>query len=628
MLRQMIVKEWKEKLGLFLFALAGFLFFGLAFSAYSQNKEALDILMGTITIIYVPILSLLLGASGFSTEFRDDAWAYLFSRPVKKWQVWLAKYVSLLSIVAVVLLVFQLMATLHPALRAAREAFSIPVRFGEGISFPELAYLLPLSLFTTAFSLSILSEKPHVVAFLAALLFYPLHIGLAYGSALLALLRFQAWPISRISVLTPVRPLIALSFAAASILTLSRADFSQPRRRTWVFTKFAAVFLAVLLGLGFIWTHASLSLRRTPRIFDVKVWNGGAYFTTDSGIYRYDPATRKKARLARTSSIWEGVVIGGGKVVYTTFSASGMLSAHQDLWIIDAEGKKPRPLIRTSNADSPFLDAFIYPVQISPGGDKVAFIARDFSRTTAKNLWSVNTDGTGLRGCAVDLPKGVSSRILGFADSNRSVLISAAPQGKTAWEEGAKLLRVNLESGAVETLAERIHSPELQPGGKSAAVTSLIAYIDDDRGRSVSTMRLLDAGTLEKRDIYEAASIDGFRWNPAGDKLAFVTGKTKLGVYSVAESRVLQLKEVAGYDLRWPAASLDWALEDGLILRKQDRGVSMLAVLDGSLTDQKTIPLPTPYPAQVLGGGQYAFVVNTHELWSLNLNTDKWIRIY
>ncbi|OGD23124.1 MAG: hypothetical protein A2W03_11735 [Candidatus Aminicenantes bacterium RBG_16_63_16] len=644
----MILKEWKEKFGLFLFALAGFLFFGLAFSAYSQDKEALDLLMGTMTLVFVPILALLLGSSGFSSEFRDDAWAYLFSRPVKKWQIWLAKYISLLSMLVVILLVFQLVAEFHPAVKAAGQTFSIPLRFGEDISLVVLAYLLPLSLFTMAFSLSILSEKSHVVVFLAALISYSLHIGLTYGYAFLALLPSRLWLLSSLNLLTFVHPrvlltfvspLIPLSFAAASILTLTKGDFSQPGRRARVFAKFAAVFLAVSLGFGFIWTYSSIGLRSNPRISDIEIWSGAAYFATDSGIYRFDPATGEKNRLARSLAIWSGIAVGGGgKVAYTTFSVSGGLRAYQDLWIIDAAGKKPRALTRTSRADSPLLGAYIYAVAMSSGGDKVAFITRDLTNADAITLWSVNADGTGLKGYSprwrrsLNLRKGMSCRILGFADSSRSILISPAPLGKIFWEEGAKLLKVNVESGVVEVLAEHIHGPQLRPGEEGGREPALIAYIKDDRVRSLSTLTLLDAATLEKRDVYEAASIGGFRWNPAGDKLAFVTGKTKIGIYSVAENRLLELKEVAGYDLRWPSASLDWALEDGVILRKLDKGVSSLSLLDGSLREQKTLQLPfsTRYSAQVLGGGRYAFVVNSekHELWSVDLNTDKWSRIY
>lgn len=106
-------------------------------------------------------------------------------------------------------------------------------------------------------------------------------------------------------------------------------------------------------------------------------------------------------------------------------------------------------------------------------------------------------------------------------------MIAAAPQGKAAWEEGSKIFKMNLESGAVEILLEHIHSAQLQPGQDAS---------------------------------------------------------------------------------REPA------------------------LLDGTLAEKKAVPLPfsAPCPAQVLGGDRSAFVVNSekHELWFVDLNKDRWSRIY
>jgi len=83
MLRRMIVKEWKEKLDLVIFALAVLLLFSLAFSVYAKDPDTLDLLVSTLLLIFPPLFGLLLGASGFASEFQDGAWAYLFSRPVR-----------------------------------------------------------------------------------------------------------------------------------------------------------------------------------------------------------------------------------------------------------------------------------------------------------------------------------------------------------------------------------------------------------------------------------------------------------------------------------------------------------------------------------------------------------------
>ena len=143
MLKRMIVKEWKEKFGLVIFALVSLLLFTWAVSAYSKDKETVDILVGTILFIFLPAFSLLLGASGFGSEFHDGAWAYLFSRPVKKWRIWLAKYVSLLTVLYAIILLFDLLIRVHPALRTAYLTFSFSV-IGE-LSHGLLVYFLPWS---------------------------------------------------------------------------------------------------------------------------------------------------------------------------------------------------------------------------------------------------------------------------------------------------------------------------------------------------------------------------------------------------------------------------------------------------------------------------------------------------
>ncbi|MEW5901538.1 MAG: ABC transporter permease, partial [Acidobacteriota bacterium] len=555
MFARMIAKEWKERLGLFVFGLLGLLAFILSFFIYSQNEEVVDILAGTVILIFLPVFSLLLGATGFSSEFRDDAWAYLFSRPVQKWQIWITKYVSLLSILIVVLVIFALLADVHPALRSAREALRIPLRFGEDIPFWILAYVLPLFLFTIAFSFSVLSEKSHVVVFLSGLTAFFLQTALTIGVSLLV---FEFWWFPRLGLRFVMSFLFLLSFVAASVLTLSRGDFSQPGRRAWVFTKFAAFFLVLSLGAGAILTFASMKMRKIPYISSPEIRSGTAYFTTDRGIFRIDLSSGQKQWMAGIPSRWGDVHAGGDKITFWKYTFKGKLRAFEELWIMNVDGKKAKPLVQTSEEDSPLFDASFYPIFMSPSGDKVAFVARWGRKKITRNLWCINTDGTGMKGYAVDLSKDGFSRILGFIDSNRYLLIADIPRGRAAWEEGSKLLIVNLENGEVETLAEHTHDARLQPSAGLNSSPYLVAYVHFERGHRSSTLFLLDARTLEQRELYEGESITGFRWNQAGDKLAFVAAQTTLGIYSLAENKITQIKDLPGYDFRWPSYFLDW----------------------------------------------------------------------
>jgi hypothetical protein len=127
--------------------------------------------------------------------------------------------------------------------------------------------------------------------------------------------------------------------------------------------------------------------------------------------------------------------------------------------------------------------------------------------------------------------------------------------------------------------------------------------------------------------------VTAFRWNKNGDKLAFLTGKSMLGVYSAAEDKIIRTKELAGYDLRWPSQALEWTQDERLLLRRIEKWeASSICLLDANLVERKAIRLPfdTTYAARFRGAGQYAIVEDTerHQLWGVDLETERWQRIY
>jgi hypothetical protein len=143
---------------------------------------------------------------------------------------------------------------------------------------------------------------------------------------------------------------------------------------------------------------------------------------------------------------------------------------------------------------------------------------------------------------------------------------------------------------------------------------------------------ILNLDTLGKHQAYPEDSVVGFRWNKSGDKLAFLTANSKLVVYSTVEGKIVQIKELTGYDLRWPSQVLDWTSDGRLMLRKLEQAERLISLLDANLIEQKTIRLPFPshYPPQIWTAGKYAIVENTEnlQLWVLDLTTEKWIQIY
>ena len=633
MFKKMIVKEWKEKSGLFLFALAGLVLFFVAFSVYSKDKDVLEILASTLLFIFLPVFSLLLGASGFSSEFQDGAWAYLFSRPVQKWRVWLAKYISLLTILLIFIFLFTLLTKLHPALKPAPDTFNFPL-VDEYMSFGILTFVLPLLLFTTAFSFSILSEKVHVVAFLAALAWIVLQVAVTRASYSLydRGMRFSAFSLISLPSL-----LVPLSLALASLMTLSRADFSQPKRRAWTFTKFAAVFVLASIGLVALFAIGTRKLQAERYIHDLEASNNVFYFATDRGFFKFDLAEGQTKKIARNPSMWGEMSLGGDRVAFVTYHLGGKRHGFAELRIMNSDGKDERSLVGTWDLESPLYGGYFYPVRVFPQGDRIAFMARSVPRTITQDLWVIKSDGTGLKGYDLDIPDAEFYMNIGFGNSGRSLFLLCTMKlkpGNKDQRAGAMLLRVNLESGQVETLADQIRRPYIVSMARTdlTSKAGLIAYIYYDEITSKEILTVLDPETLDKHQVYPEDSVTGIRWNKAGDKIAFLTEKSMLGVYSTTEGKIIQIKELAGYDLRWPSQALEWTSDGRLILRKLEQEVPSICLLDANLTEQKAIRLPftTYYSSQFWSAGKYAIVENTekHQLWGVDLTTEKWIQIY
>jgi hypothetical protein len=206
--------------------------------------------------------------------------------------------------------------------------------------------------------------------------------------------------------------------------------------------------------------------------------------------------------------------------------------------------------------------------------------------------------------------------------------------GSKDQQGGARLLRVNLESGQVETLSAQIRKPYAATASREALTSraGLIAYLHYDGATSRETLTILNPETLEEQQVHLEDSVTGFRWSADGDKLGFLTQASELGIFSVPELKVAKLKEVKGYDLRWPSQAMEWSRDNRLILRRLEGKDSLICLLDAELEEQKAMPVPftTRYPAPIWSAGKYVIVEDTerHQLWTLDLDTEKWLRIY
>jgi hypothetical protein len=632
MLRRMIVKEWKEKSGLLIFALAVFVLFSVAFSAYANDPDTLDWLTSTLVLIFPAVFALLVGASGFASEFRDGAWAYLFSRPVKKWWIWLTKYISLLTILYAAILVMVLIIRFHPAIESARSSFNFSL-VGDK-SYILFVLILPLFLFTASYSLSVVSDRSFSVLFVATLIFLALPIA---ASIILEPLLYRGGIWLPLSAKFTMFALLSLSFVPASLITLGRADFSQPRNRAWLFTKFAAAGFVMLLVLTTLFVFGSGKLRNEMYLSSFEARDDGFYFVTNKGVFKFDTAEGRTGRIARHRPMWGGISLGDDKIVFVTYQLGGKRSGFAEIRIMNSDGKNEHSLLETWNPESPLYGADIYPFRLSPRGDKVVFIARHLPKKESPELWVINGDGSGLKGYNLGITDAEFYRFIRFGESGETLYLlytTKIKPGDRDQRAGAKLLRVDLESGNEEILAEQIrrsYAVSITPRGRASG-TGLIAYLQADETGQKEVLTILNPETLDKKDVWLEDSVTAFRWSSGGDKLAFMTAGAKIGVYSPTEQIVVKTRELKGYDLRWPWEALEWTADGRLILRKREGEASYICLLGPELEEQKAMRLPfsTRAPSRIWSAGEYAFVENSkdHQLWGVDLATEKWLRIY
>ena len=632
MLRRMIVKEWKEKLGLVFFALAVFVLFSVAFSVYAKDPDTLDWLASTLVLIFPAVFALLLGASGFASEFQDGAWAYLFSRPVKKWKIWLAKYVSLLTVLYAVVFLFDLLLRLHPALASAGRNFNFTL-VGDR-SYVLFSFILPLLLFTASYSLSVVSDRSYSVLFVAAAIFFALPLIASIVLEPLLLRRMLSLPFSPFSI---VIALIPFSFVMASLITLNRADFSQPRSRAWVFTKSAAAGFLLLFVLMALFIFGTGKFRIERSLYVIAARADAIYFATNRGVFNFDIASGNSERIARRRTLWGGISLGGDRLVFVTYHLSGKWRGFAELRIMNNDGSAEKTLVRTEDQKSPLYGSYIHPVRVSPQGDRVAFVARYLPKTTAEELWVINSDGSNLKGYDLGIENARFYMSIAFADSGQALYILFAPRIKPGGNDqraGVSLIRTDLDSGMTELIADEIRRPDLsflQAAGRMSG-TDQIVYIAHDGALSRDILTVLDSGSLEKRKVQLEDSVTCFRLNKAGDRLAFLTSRSDLGIYSLTEQNVVRIREVKNYDLRWPSQALEWTQDSRLILRRLEEKDSYICLLNADLKEQKSIRLPflTYYPVRIWSAGNNVIVEDAqrHQLWGVDLDTEKWVRIY
>lgn len=244
MFARMFFKEWRENI--VIFSLAILLMIATALLSLSNQKELTLYFSGMFLLLFLPFAALLIGSGGFYSEHKDNAWIYLFSRPIAKWKIWVFKYVSQLSILLVIFGVFFLVKQILPGLDEILKDINFPSDLRGLFSF-SLYFVMPLLAYTISFSISLLYEKQFIIFFVSIL------IGTGLAFLFQRYLEFLWRMYFSYEGFKSFAIFIALSFILASILTFVRVDFSQMGKKILIFSKFILLFLALSFALGTVW---------------------------------------------------------------------------------------------------------------------------------------------------------------------------------------------------------------------------------------------------------------------------------------------------------------------------------------------------------------------------------------
>ena len=594
----------------------------------------------------------MLGAGAFESEFRDGAWTYLLSRPVRKGTIWSAKLVALLSILAGFWLAFIGLMAVVPGLGEVVSGFKLPEMLGSGLEFLPLILLSSLFFFSIAFSLSILTDKQ------LSLVFGTLFLGLVLEGALLFLallaaggeMETRTGQFLVLGVFNLGLVLSSLAFLAASRLTLLKADFSQPRKKAKALAMWGFLFLTAAWAFSAAWP----ALRPGPAeelSSRIEVIEGGAFFSTTKGLYRYDIAGDKVNRLVHWNPFDGRYAMGGGKVLYTVFRPK---DEKFDLYVQNTDGSGQRLLAGGSQEDQHILSGLMFP-KVSPDGKTAVLLYEEIFETSAlpHHVWSlasIGTDGTGLRklapldpGLVGDGKTRTSVAIVAWLHTPESLLMWGRPRTTPPWitMPPHSLWRYDLASGAQTRLFESPGSVSLVPN--PAANTAILISEKDEAGPiDVSLLDLATGTTTPITTIerpgkeYLWSAIQHSAWSGDGDRVGFLIHREgdlwAPAVYAGKEHRFVTGPDIRleGSQDRYPSV-LAWT-GDGTKLVVAVGQERSLHFLGPNLALAKEVPVPPAvggnFTARPVGNAVLVSDYANVAVWRLDLKTEKWKKIF
>jgi ABC-type transport system involved in multi-copper enzyme maturation permease subunit len=649
MFTALVIKEWREKALVFFFEL-GILVLLLGAQFFLQQKKDLrELLVYTVLLFFFPFAALVLGTAGFEAEYRQGAWAYLLSRPVARASIWLAKFAAVLSMFTALWLVFLAAWAASPAIREMAAGPRVFLREVAETGFPWWSVGLSLFLLVVAFSLSLLRARQFSLVFVALILglLFP---AVAWASIISKAGGFMALfaPTKALRTLLISLVLVALAFVGASLLTLLRSDFSQPRRQMATFAR----WFVPLLFLALAATAATALWLPVPGYHYLSfsfMDSGGdtAFYYTERGIFSYDRASRKIRWLTGSSYFpYPGRSLSRGRLAYVAYDIKSRRDAAPEIRVVNADGTgRKRILGRGSPSPWP-VDGSIRDMIVSPDGGKIAILTfaspPGRSQRMIVTLWTVNADGSGLEEVYTESPESRAgyTTFVAWARERNALVIR-----NTFWKAPSKLIRNRLQLYDLDRRTMTKIQDDAMPASWRTSLSPrgdrlAIQYRETDSGPPTK-LALLDLSTLEKTEVAESIQPAWFwvQWDPAGERMAFFTKRIGpggeqnhvLAVYSLP-AEITLAETVVAWDER--AAGILWSswAPDGRSLVIPGPEGRSLRILGQDLQDTGRIELPArikkPGFSQLLRDQVLVEDTETDALWRLDLGTKRWKRLY
>ena len=650
MFTALVSKEWREKALVFFFEL-GILGLLLAAPLVLRAKtEVREWLIYLVLLLFFPFAALILGASGFEAEYKQGAWAYVFSRPVGRPLIWLAKFSALLSMLAALWLVFFVARAALPPVRELTwlRGFLLPLDFGTGLPWWSLG-LSPFFL-AVAFSLSLLHEKQFYILFAALIL------GFLFPAAAWSVLvsrtgGYLAWfsPGKAIRTLGVGLSLVALAFIAASVLTLARSDFSQPRKRLGTF----AIALVPLLVLAAVGTAASVTLIPMPGERSLSLlgsFGGKAVFATERGLFSYDSAGRIR-RLAKHRGLdyWTRVSISAGKLAYRALDIKGAREFSERIWVANMDGTGHNVIVGDDRAGFLPPNGSIEDLTISPDGRTVAILTESVSERrknrawSTATLWTVNDDGSGLEERSLEalFPEGPEEKLwLSFVTWAREGNVLIILKSSLSRPVGSGLWAYDLERRAVSKVRD-FAVPVPRWSSRNPTLGDVLAIRNRFKDDEPRTLALLNLATGEETEIATGEESYPFsaQWDPAGEKLLFFDKRTDpeggprhiLTVYSLTAGKAVAERTVTDLQAKVYEYWMAWAPDGKSVVTLSQKG-RYLEILGPDLQEVAKIDLPArikdPRYLVVVGAQVLLTDSHTESLWRYDLAKKRWKKLY